>query len=248
MSTGTIYITGAGPGDEKLITLRAVEVLKMADAVVYDYLVNDSLLAYCRPDCERIYAGKKANHHTLPQDEINALLIELAQKHTHVVRLKGGDPFVFGRGGEEAMALKQAGIRFEIIPGVTSGIAVPAYAGIPVTHRDSCSMVTFVSGHKAVNKPDDEINWQALATLESTLVFYMGVSNLGKITSKLIENGKFPDTAIALIQWGTTLNQLAVCGNLSNIVEKVKEAQLKPPALIVIGDVVNMREELNWFK
>ena len=248
MSTGTIYITGAGPGDEKLITLRAVEVLKMADAVVYDYLVNDSLLAYCRPDCERIYAGKKANHHTLPQEEINVLLIELAQKHTHVVRLKGGDPFVFGRGGEEAMALKQANIAFEIIPGVTSGIAVPAYAGIPVTHRECCSMVTFVSGHKAVNKPDDEINWAALATLESTLVFYMGVSNLGKITAKLIENGKSADTAIALIQWGTTSNQHTVSGNLANIVQKVKEAQLKPPALIVIGDVVNMREELNWFK
>ena len=172
----------------------------------------------------------------------------MAQKHTHVVRLKGGDPFVFGRGGEEAMALKQANIAFEIIPGVTSGIAVPAYAGIPVTHRECCSMVTFVSGHKAVNKPDDEINWAALATLESTLVFYMGVSNLGKITAKLIENGKSADTAIALIQWGTTSNQHTVSGNLANIVQKVKEAQLKPPALIVIGDVVKMREELNWFK
>ena len=133
MSTGTIYITGAGPGDEKLITLRAVEVLKMADAVVYDYLVNDSLLAYCRPECERIYVGKKANHHTLPQEEINVLLIELAQKHTHVVRLKGGDPFVFGRGGEEAMALKQADIAFEIIPGVTSTAACAAILGAELT-------------------------------------------------------------------------------------------------------------------
>lgn len=248
MSTGTIYITGAGPGDEKLITLRAVEVLKLADAVVYDYLVNDKLLEYCRPDCERIYVGKKANHHTLPQNEINALLIELAQKHQHVVRLKGGDPFVFGRGGEEAMAMKEVGVGFEIIPGVTSGIAVPAYAGIPVTHRDCCSMVTFVSGHKALNKPEEEINWQALALIKSTLVFYMGVSNLGKIVSRLVENGKSGDTPVAIIRQGTTHNQQIVAGTLNDIQAQVQAAGLTPPALIVVGEVVELREQLDWYR
>lgn len=246
MTTGKIYITGAGPGDEKLITLRAVEVLQMADAVVYDYLVNDKLLEYCPQHCERIYVGKKANHHTLPQNEINALLIDLAQKHRHVVRLKGGDPFVFGRGGEEAMALKEAGIGFEIIPGVTSGIAVPAYAGIPVTHRECSSMLTLVSGHKAVNKADDGINWPALAALNGTLVFYMGVSNLSQITEQLITNGKAADTPVALIHKGTTPDQQTISGTLSNIVSIAEATRFKAPALIVVGSVVDYHEQLQW--
>lgn len=248
LTKGKVYITGAGPGDEKLITIKAMECLQKADVVVYDYLVNVSLLSYCTPECEKIYVGKKANNHTLDQSLINDMLIRYALDGKTVVRLKGGDPFVFGRGGEEALALFDNQIPFEIIPGVTAGVAVPTYAGIPVTHRDCGSTLTFVTGHESVNKPASDINWHALANMRGTLVFYMGVSNLPKITRQLIGNGLCPQTPVALIRWGTTPQQEALCGTLADIAQAVEATGFKPPAIIVIGESVNYREKLQWFQ
>lgn len=245
---GKVYITGAGPGDEKLITVKAMECLQMADVVVYDYLVNVSLLLYCKSGCEKVYAGKKANNHTMAQELINETLIGYALDGKTVVRLKGGDPFVFGRGGEEALALYENNIPFEIIPGVTSGVAVPTYAGIPVTHRDCGSTLTFVTGHESVNKPVSEINWNALAKMRGTLVFYMGVSNLPNITRQLIDNGLSPQTPVALIRWGTTPGQETLCGTLANVAAMVEVTGFKPPAIIVIGQSVNYRDKLQWFE
>jgi uroporphyrinogen III methyltransferase/synthase len=245
---GKVYITGAGPGDEGLITLKAVECLKRADLVVYDYLVNIAFLDYCKPECEKIYAGKKVNNHTIEQSLINELLVKHALEGKTIVRLKGGDPFVFGRGGEEALALHENNIPFEIIPGVTAGVAVPAYAGIPVTHRHCSSSVTFITGHETPDKTQTDINWEALTKLQGTLVFYMGVTNLPNITQNLIEHGMLPSTAVALIRWGTTSKQEIIVGTLDSIVEKVKASGMKPPALIVVGDVVNYREQLQWFE
>jgi uroporphyrinogen III methyltransferase/synthase len=246
-TTGKVYITGAGPGDEKLITVKAMECLQKADVVVYDYLVNVSLLLYCKQSCEKVYAGKKANNHTMDQLLINEMLIRYALDGKTVVRLKGGDPFVFGRGGEEALALHQNNIPFEIIPGVTSGVAVPAYAGIPVTHRHCGSTLTFVTGHESANKPASDINWNALAKMRGTLVFYMGVSNLANITRHLIENGLCQQTPVALIRWGTTPSQETLCGTLADIAATVEATGFKPPAIIVVGQSVNYREKLKWF-
>jgi uroporphyrinogen III methyltransferase / synthase len=215
--------------------------------VIYDYLVNVSLLNYCNPCCELIYAGKKANYHTMDQSIINQMLVKYALEGKTVVRLKGGDPFVFGRGGEEALALHENKIPFEIIPGVTSGIAVPTYAGIPVTHRDCGSTLTFITGHESTNKPESSIDWNALAKLRGTLVFYMGVSNLQSITKHLLQNGMCRDTPVALIRWGTTPQQETLCGTLADIAETAESRGFKPPAVIVIGQAVNYREKLRWF-
>lgn len=244
---GKVYLVGAGPGDPGLITAKALKLLAEADVVVYDYLVNESLLRGIRPDAEKIYVGKKAGAHTMPQDEINRLLVDRGRNHT-VVRLKGGDPFVFGRGGEEAQALVSAGIPYEVIPGVTAAVAVPAYAGIPLSHRDFTASMTFVTGHERDDRRESKINWKALAELGGTIVFFMGVKNIETITSRLIENGMSPETPVAIIQWGTTPRQKTVTGNLANMAGRVASEGITPPALIVVGKVVSLRDELNWFE
>jgi uroporphyrinogen III methyltransferase/synthase len=248
MTKGKVYLIGAGPGDVKLITLKAVEAIQNADVVVYDRLANPRLLSFAKEDAEFIYVGKKSNQHTLTQDKINQLLVDKANQGKNVARLKGGDPFVFGRGGEEAEELLEDGIEFEIVPGITSAIAVPAYAGIPVTHRTATSSFKIITGHEDPEKDESQIDWDILGKDESTLIFLMGVSNLGNITGKLIEKGKSPDTPIALIQWGTRPEQRTVTGTLSTIVKIVKEEGITSPAIIIVGEVVKLREKLNWFE
>ena len=246
---GIVYLIGAGPGDPGLITVRGLERLRQADVVVYDRLIASELLDEARPDAELIYAGKESSHHALPQCEINALLVNRAQQGKHVARLKGGDPFVFGRGGEEALALDAAHIPFEVIPGVTSAIAVPAYAGIPVTHRGIASCVTFVTGHEEANGPGNHIDWRALAMSKGTLIFFMGVSNLPNIVEALSENGLALDTPVAIIERGTTSAQRVVTGTLSNIYALACAAHIEPPALTVIGQVVSLHERLGaWIE
>ncbi|MGC8718920.1 MAG: uroporphyrinogen-III C-methyltransferase [Thermodesulforhabdaceae bacterium] len=244
---GRVYLVGAGPGDAGLISVRGRALLEKADVVIYDYLVNESLLKVVRPDAEKIYVGKKAGSHTMPQSEINRLLVEKG-RHKVVVRLKGGDPFVFGRGGEEAQELAAAGIPYEVVPGVTAAIAVPAYAGIPVSHRDFASTITFITGHEREDQQDSRINWKALAELGGTLVFFMGVKNIGIIASRLMENGLAPNTPVAVIRWGTTPHQKTVCGVLEDIEARVAAEGITPPAIIVVGEVVKLRDELSWFE
>jgi uroporphyrin-III C-methyltransferase len=243
-SKGIVYIVGGGPGDPGLITIRGMESLRQADVVVHDRLINNQLLAYA-PQAELIDVGKSPNHHPIPQSQINAILVEKASEGKTVVRLKGGDPFVFGRGGEEAQALIEAGIAFEVIPGVTSAIAVPAYAGIPVTQRGVATSVAFVTGHCAGSNPLN-LNWLALAQGIDTLIFLMGVSSLPVIVTSLIEAGRTSDTPVAVIEKGTLPEQKVVIGTLSNIVDKAVEIQ--PPSIIVVGEVVNLHEMLQWFK
>ncbi len=244
MKRGIVYLVGAGPGDPGLITLRGIECLKQADTVVYDRLVNRSLLAYAR-HAELIDVGKQPNCHTFPQAEINALLVEKAQAGQIVVRLKGGDPFIFGRGGEEAVALAEAGLPFEIVPGVTSAIAAPAYAGIPVTQRGLACSVAFATGHRADFVEDPTCDWRRLACGSDTLVFLMGVCNLPNIVDELIAHGRSADTPVALVERGTFTNQKTVVGTLADIVER--SAEVRPPAAIIIGEVVRLRELLRWF-
>ncbi|MEJ5299803.1 MAG: uroporphyrinogen-III C-methyltransferase [Thermodesulforhabdaceae bacterium] len=244
---GKVYLVGAGPGDPGLITVKAQNLIAKADVIVYDYLANESLLSLAKPEAEKIYVGKKAGAHTLSQAEINQLLIDKG-RNSVVVRLKGGDPFVFGRGGEEAQALASAGIPYEVVPGVTAAVAVPAYAGIPLSHRDITASMTFVTGHEKEGQEDSKINWEALAKLGGTLVFFMGVKNISLIASRLIDNGLSPQTPAAVIRWGTTPQQKTVCGVLGNIASRVAEENITPPAIIVVGDVVQLREELNWFE
>jgi uroporphyrinogen III methyltransferase/synthase len=246
--TGTVYLVGAGPGDPGLITVRAAELLGLADAVVYDYLANPAHLALCRPGTEKIYVGKQAGQHTLPQDRINDLLVELARAGKDVVRLKGGDPFVFGRGGEEAVCLAAAGVPFEVVPGVTAGVAVPAYAGIPVTHRDHNVALTLITGHEDPTKDQTDVDWSALAWDRQTLCFFMGVGNLPKIAASLVEHGRDPATPVAVIRQGTTPRQRTITGTLEDIAAKVTAAGLKPPAVVVVGTGVNLRAELDWFE
>ncbi len=247
-TNGKIYLIGAGPGDPGLITVKAAECIKAADVVVYDYLAAPALLSYARQDAEIIYVGKKGGDHTLTQDKINELLAQKGEQGHVVARLKGGDPFIFGRGGEEAEVLIQRNIDFEVVPGVTSAVAAPAYAGIPLTHRDYTSSVSLITGHEDPLKETSSIQWDCLAKSGSTLVFLMGVKNLPNIVTQLTANGKSPKTPVALVRWGTTTRQETVSGTLENIVEKVKEAKLKPPAIIVVGEVVSLRENMNWFE
>ncbi len=245
---GKIYLIGAGPGDPGLITLKAMECIKSADAVVYDYLASPVLLQYAKKDAQIIYVGKKGGDHTLSQDGINDLIINMAKEGLNVARLKGGDPFIFGRGGEEAELIAENSIPFEIIPGVTSAISAAAYAGIPLTHREHASSVSIITGHEDPTKKTSSIEWEAFAKSKSTLVFLMGVKNLPGIVKNLQNHGKNPKTAVALIRWGTTPKQQSVTGVLGDIVEKVKKAGLKSPAIIVIGSVVKLKDKLKWFE
>jgi uroporphyrinogen III methyltransferase/synthase len=248
MSDGIVYLVGAGPGDPGLLTLRGRAVLASADVVVYDALLSPRLLEHAPAEAERVYVGKRSDRHTLPQEEINALLVSRARAGRTVVRLKGGDPFVFGRGGEEAVALADAGVPFEVVPGVTAGVAALAYAGIPATHRDHASALGLITGHAAADKAEDPLDWQALARWPGTLVFYMGVANLPRICEQLIEAGADADTLAAAVRWGTTPRQTTIAGTLATLPDRAAEAGLEPPALIVVGGVVGLRERLTWFE
>lgn len=248
MTYAQVHLVGAGPGDPGLITVRGIEAIRAADVIVYDYLAAPELLNHAREGAELVYAGKQGGEHTLSQDAINRLIVSRAQEGRTVTRLKGGDPFVFGRGGEEIEALLEAGILFSIVPGVTSAVAAPAYAGIPLTHRRFASCVTFITGHEDPTKAESSLDWQALAGTGGTLVFLMGVKNLPRITKRLMEQGMAPDTPAALIRWGTTPAQRTVSGNLSNIPARVAEAGLKPPCIIVVGGVAGLREKMKWFE
>jgi uroporphyrinogen III methyltransferase / synthase len=245
-STGTVYLIGAGPGDPGLFTLKGKRCLEEADVVAYDALANPRLLLHAKPGAELIYVGKRGGQHALPQDQIGKLLVERARAGRTVARLKGGDPFVFGRGGEEAEELAAAGIPFEIVPGVTSAVAAPAYAGIPLTHRDFTSTVAFVTGHEDPTKEDTSVAWDKIATGIGTLVFFMGVGQLPEIVARLVEHGRSPETPAAVIRWGTRAEQRVVTGTLATLVER--SAGMKPPALIVVGEVVTLREKLRWFE
>ena len=244
---GKVYLVGAGPGDPGLITVKGLKCLKKADVVVYDRLVDETILNEAREAAEKIYVGKAANHHTLDQEAINQLLIEKAREGKTVVRLKGGDPFVLGRGGEEAETLSANKIRFEVVPGVSSAVAVPAYAGIPVTHRGVASSFTVVTGHKASGKEARNIAWDKLAEATDTLVILMGMGNLAHVIDQLIKSNRPSSTPVAVITHGTTQRQRCVIGTLDNIAERVRSEGLEPPSVIVVGDVVRFRESLDWY-
>lgn len=245
--TGKVFLVGAGPGDPGLLTLKGQACIQAAQVLVYDYLAAPALLAHADPKAERLYVGKSAGEHTLPQEKINQLIVAKARAGLTVTRLKGGDPFIFGRGGEEAEALQEAGIPFEIVPGVTSAIAAPAYAGIPLTHRDFTSTLAFITGHEDPTKDSTAIDWAALTKI-GTLVFLMGVKNLGTIARRLQAHGLAADTPVALVRWGTTTRQVTLQGTLGTIEEQVAAAGLKAPAVIVVGKVVNLRSRLKWFE
>jgi uroporphyrinogen III methyltransferase/synthase len=247
-ANGFVSLIGAGPGDPGLLTLRGAEALADADVVVYDYLANPALLSHARPTAELIYVGKKAGRHSRSQKEINALLVERAVAGQRVARLKGGDPFVFGRGGEEALALVDAGVAFELIPGVTSAVAAPAYAGIPVTHRGLASSFAVITGHEDPSKGESAVDWPRLATGVDTLVFLMGVGNLSLIVDQLMAHGRPANTPVALVRWGTVPAQQVLSGTLADIVGKVRVANLKPPAVIIVGQVAGLRQQLHWFE
>jgi uroporphyrin-III C-methyltransferase len=241
---GKVYLVGAGPGDPGLLTLKGKALLECADVVVYDALVSPQILAMIHPQAECIDAGKRRGRHSLAQDEITALLIEKAHTAAIVVRLKGGDPFVFGRGGEEMVDIVNAGISVEVVPGVTSGIAAPAYAGIPLTHRAYSSSVTFVTGHEEAGKYRPAVNWSAIAHGSETIVIYMGIHNLPHIIEQLTQAGLSVETPIALVRWGTRPEQEQLVGTLATIVAQMEAAQFSAPAIAVIGNVVNLHETL----
>ena len=241
---GKVSIVGAGPGDPELITMKAIIALESAEVVLYDYLVSKELLDYCKPDCEIVYVGKRNKQHTYPQEEINKMIIEYALNGKRIVRLKGGDPFVFGRGAEEVLGLKEHNIEFEVIPGITSGIAVPGAAGIPVTLRNIASSVAFFTGHQCANHKT-EIQWDKIATGIDTLVFYMGVTQAPRIVRNLMTNGKNPETPVAMIRWGTLPQQQILKGTLADIVQKMDEHNFKPPAIFIVGEVVAYSEQLS---
>ncbi len=243
---GTVYLVGAGPGDPGLLTLKGKDCLQRADVVVYDYLANPRLLQLAPVKSKKIYVGKKGSSHSVEQDHINQLLVKEAQKGKTVVRLKGGDPYIFGRGGEEALALRRSQVAFEVVPGVTSAIAVPAYAGIPLTHRDYTSVVAFVTGHEKDTEAPMSPDWTALAKI-GTIVFLMSFGNLPRISENLIKCGKLATTPVEVIEWGTLPRQRRVSGTLSNIVARVKEKSIRPPTIVVVGDVASLGGELGWF-
>ncbi len=244
--TGKVYLVGAGPGALKLITLRGWECIAFADAIVYDRLASPRLLKQAKPGAEKIYVGKLPDRHTMKQEEINQLLVDLALQGKIVVRLKGGDPTIFGRVAEEAELLRQHQIPYEIVPGITSSIAVPAYAGIPVTHRDLASSVSIITGHESPDKLDHSIQWDKVTHATGTLVFMMGVAKIGYISEQLIRHGRPADTPVALVRWGTRAEQETLVGTLQDIAAKVEAANFKAPAVIVVGEVVNVRERLQW--
>nr|WP_295971331.1 uroporphyrinogen-III C-methyltransferase [uncultured Bacillus sp.] len=242
-----VYLVGAGPGDPELITLKGIKCIQKADVILYDRLVNKELLEYAKEDAELIFCGKLPNYHILQQETINHLLVKHAKQGKVVTRLKGGDPFVFGRGGEEAEYLAQYRVNFEIVPGVTSGIAASAYAGIPLTHREISSSFAFVTGHSK-NFEEDRIKWETIATGVDTIAIYMGVKNLPRIQERLLQCGKKPETPVAFIQWGTLEKQKTVISTLGSAHETALKEKVENPCMIVIGDVVNLREKINWFE
>lgn len=243
---GRVFLIGAGPGDPGLLTLKAKDCLERSDIVVYDRLVSPEILAFIPGHTDRIYVGKEAYNHSVPQAEIEALLVEKALSGYTVSRLKGGDPFVYGRGAEEAESLAERGIPFEIVPGISSAIAVPAYAGIPLTHRTLASGFHVVTGHECLHSRGTP--WEVLALSSQTLVILMGMGHLQEITDKFISRGRAPDTPVAVVRWGTTSRQEVVVGTLRTIASVVAEHQLKPPAVIVVGDVVRLHDKLRWFE
>lgn len=248
MSSGTVYLVGAGPGDPSLITLRGVECLQRAEVVVYDYLANEQLLCHAPESAERIYAGKIGGRHNQGQDEINSLLVAKARAGKVVVRLKGGDPFVFGRGGEECEALREAGIPFEVVPGVTAAVGASAYAGIPLTHRDITASVAFVTGHEGKDKEESNIDWGRLSLGGGTVVFYMGVTTLRSNMRRMLDHGRSPGTPVALVRWATNPCQQVLVGTLADIADRAEECGFKPPAITIVGEVVALREKLQWFE
>jgi uroporphyrin-III C-methyltransferase/precorrin-2 dehydrogenase/sirohydrochlorin ferrochelatase len=244
-TVGEVYLVGAGPGDPDLLTFRALRLMQKADVVVYDRLVSPEILELVRRDAEKIYVGKAKSKHTIPQDEINTLLAKEALAGKRVVRLKGGDPFIFGRGGEELETLIEHGISFQVVPGITAASGAASYAGIPLTHRDHAKSVVFATGHLKDNSIN--LNWQGLAQPDQTIVFYMGLTGLPIICEQLVKHGLAPTTPIAMVQSATTSQQKVVIGTLENIQQKAELAQIKPPALIIVGSVVSLHEKLNWF-
>ena len=242
---GRVYLVGAGPGDPELLTLRAARLLAQADVVVYDHLVGDGVLDLIATQAERIYVGKERSNHSMAQDEINALLVRQASLGRQVVRLKGGDPFVFGRGGEELQALAAEGIPFEVVPGITAACGVASYAGIPLTHRDYAQSCLFVTGHLKDGSCD--LDWPALARPRQTVVIYMGLGGLAGICAQLLAHGMAAGTPAAVVQQGTTLEQRVVCGTLTDLPARVVQAGLRSPCLIIVGEVVRLHEQLAWF-
>jgi uroporphyrinogen III methyltransferase/synthase len=246
--TGIVHLVGAGPGDPGLLTVRAVELIAAADVILYDRLIPSEALSHARPDAEIVYVGKQGEGPQVPQDDTHRLLLEHARAGRRVVRLKGGDPFVFGRGGEEALVLREAGIPFEVVPGVTAGIAAPAYAGIPVTHRDVASGVAFVTGHEDPDKPESAIDWAALAAFPGTLVFYMGVRTLPRIAERLVAEGRPPSQPVAVVERGTLAGQRTVLATLADVEARAREESIRAPAITVVGEVAAMREQLAWLE
>jgi len=248
MKKGKVYLVGAGPSNPELLTLKALKVLRKADVVIYDRLVTKIILKLAPAKAEKIYVGKRSGKHRMPQEKICAILTQRARSGKVVVRLKGGDPFLFGRGAEEALEVKRAAIPFEVVPGITSALAVPEYAGIPVTHRDYASSVAIVTGHEDPAKLKNPVKWEKLASSVDTLIVLMGVKNLEAIVQGLIKGGRDHKTNIAIIERGTTKRQRKIIGTLQDIIEKANKSRVKPPAVIVIGDVVSLQQELSWFK
>ena len=247
MSSGIVYLVGAGPGDPSLITLRGMECLQKADVVVYDYLANEQLLSHAPENAERIYAGKIGGRHNQGQDEINNLLVAHGTAGKIVVRLKGGDPFVFGRGGEECEALREAGVPFEVVPGVTAAVGAAAYSGIPLTHRDITASVAFVTGQEGKDKQESNVDWDRLSLGGGTVVFYMGITTLRRNMQRMMQHGRPADTPVALVRWATTPCQQVLVGTLATIADRAAECDFKPPAITIVGEVVALRKKLQWF-
>ncbi len=243
---GTVYLVGAGPGDPELLTLRALRIIGDADILVYDQLVSDAILALVNPAAERIYAGKQRGNHAVPQDDLNRLLVQLARTNKRVVRLKGGDPYTFGRGGEEVETLRENGVPFEVVPGVTAAAGVAAYAGIPLTHRNYAQACVFVTGH--LKDGSMNLDWPGLARRRQTVIIYMGLHGLAYLCDQLIAHGLPADWPAAIVQQGTTPNQRTVTGTLATLPTLAETAGLKAPTLIIVGEVVRLRDKLAWFE
>jgi len=248
MSKGKVYIVGAGPGDPELLCIKAYKIINKADVIIYDRLVSNSIIQLIPKKIEKIDVGKKPCNHYNSQKHINKLLVEEARKGRIVVRLKGGDPFLFGRGGEEALILRKDGIEFEVIPGISSALAVPTYAGIPLTHRGYSSSLTIITGHEDPTKSRNFINWEKIGTITDTIVILMGINKLKNIVEHLLQVGRNPKTPIAIIEHGTTTQQREIIGDIGDIIQKAEKYDVKTPAIIVIGDVIKLQKEIVWFK
>jgi len=249
LDSGKVYIVGAGPGDPELITLKALNKLKEANVVVYDRLINNDLLAYCKPDSEKIFVGKESGHHAIEQERINNILIEKAKLGYSVVRLKGGNPFVFGRGSEEAASLKSAGIEFEVIPGITSGLSAPIYSGIPITHRGLITQCVLITAHECPGKPETQVEWEKLAKLKNAnLIIYMGASRIERICDELIKHGMDPAMPAAVIENGTLPEQRTITARIDEISREFTKQNFRPPVIIMISPTVSLRNEISWFE